>query len=131
MKKQQPAGQGVTHKNMTIVNLTEHPVTIMNRETMEVIARFPKGETVARLTQKTVNVGVLRFNDNGVVNEIPITETQFGETTGLPEPQDGVSFIVSRMIMSAHPERKDLLVPNGIIRNSEGVIIASESFAVN
>jgi hypothetical protein len=49
----------------------------------------------------------------------------------LPEPQEGVWFIVSSVVVSAHPERRDLLVPSDLVRDGSGVVTACRSFVVS
>jgi hypothetical protein len=107
---------------MTIVNCTPHAVNIVS-PTGETIATFPRGEIIPRLTQTTVTVGEM--------GGIPITETQFGETVGLPAPVEGTYLIVSRIVLSANMNRQDLLVPNGVVRDAAGNIIGCESLARN
>lgn len=107
---------------MKFLNCTPHPITLVNEEGVEIFT-LPKGEVIPRLTQTTQVVGE--------VMGIPITETQFGQTTDLPEPQEGVLLVVSRLVLTANPERKDLLVPNEMIRNAEGHIVGCKSLARN
>jgi hypothetical protein len=55
----------------------------------------------------------------------------FGELEGLPEPIEGVFFIVSRIVREAAKDRTDLLVPQGLIRDENGQPIGCESLSVN
>jgi hypothetical protein len=110
---------------MKIINLTPHAVNIINAD--NTVITFPS-EGNARCNQTTKKIGE--------INGIPLTETSFGEVIDLPEPNPvfGVHFtyyIVSRLVMQACPLRADLLVPNDIVRDSEGKIIGCKSFAVN
>ena len=66
---------------------------------------------------------------SGDINGIPLTTTSFGDVIDLPAPQDGVFFIVSRLVLSACPDRNDLLVPNDLVRDDNGNIIGAKSFA--
>lgn len=104
-----------------IINCTPHEITIVKNG--EIIQTFPRGEIIPRLAQKTIEYGSL--------NNVPLTKTEFGETENLPDEKEGIFFIVSRLVMSANPDRSDLLVPNGIVRDEGGVIIGSESLAIN
>ena len=105
-----------------LVNCTPHAINLVNEEGVEILV-LPKGEVIPRLTQTTQVVGE--------VMGIPITETQFGQTTDLPEPQEGVFLVVSRLVLAANPNRTDLLVPNEMVRNEEGHIVGCKSLARN
>lgn len=130
-----------------IINCTPHPITLViselrckhcggspstdrdvcdcggEYEIKEDEINLPKGEVVPRISQSTHKVDE--------VNGIPITETVFGETQDLPEAKDGTLLIVSRLILSANPNRKDLVVPNELLRDESGNIIGCKSLARN
>ena len=106
---------------MQFINCTPHPITLISQDGSFSI--FPKGEIVPRLVQNTVEVDT--------INGVSITETSFGETTNLPEKQEGVYLIVSRMILEANKDRNDLLVPNELVRDEAGVIIGCKSLSRN
>jgi hypothetical protein len=102
-----------------IINLTPHTINVVLEDrTIEI-----PSSGVARCSQSSQLVGE--------VNGIPLTATTFGEVIDLPEPTEDTLFIVSRLIMSACPERNDLLCPNELVRDEEGKIIGCKSFAVN
>lgn len=105
---------------MNLVNCTPHPLTLIRTDGSRLI--LPKGEIVPRLTQSTVDIGS--------IDGIRLTETVFGETTNLPEPQDNTVYIVSRLVLSANPYRQDLAVPNDLVRDENGQIIGCESLAM-
>lgn len=106
---------------MEILNYTPHTVNIVNAEG-EKIMDFPSvGE--ARCAQETKVIGTLGL--------VPITSTEFGEVSGLPEEKEGTYYIVSRLVRQALANRKDLLVPNDMMRNSEGQIVGCKSLASN
>jgi hypothetical protein len=50
---------------------------------------------------------------------IPITKTVFGEPENLPEPSIGRNYIVSQIIKTAFPDRKDLFVPVGVVYDKD------------
>ena len=106
---------------MKVINLTPHCVNMVS-STGEEIKKF-ESEGEARCSQKTIRIGE--------VDGIPLTQTFFGEVTGLPLEQEGIKYIVSRLVMQACPNRKDLLVPNEILRDNDGKIIGCQSFAIN
>lgn len=104
-----------------IKNLTPHTVTIVTDTGKNVIYK-PTG-VIPRLSTKTIQVGA--------VDGIPITSTVFREVQDMPEQQQDVYLIVSRMVLAAMPNRKDLLVPNELVRNDKGQIIGCRSLAKN
>lgn len=106
---------------MKLVNCTPHPINIVN-ENGEILT-LPKGVVVPRLSQSSTVV------DN--IAGVPITETVFGKTTDLPEEQEGVFLIVSRLVLAGNSHRKDLLVPNQLVRDAEGNILGCSSLARN
>ena len=103
------------------INLTPHNVNVV-REGEIILVIEPSG-TIARCKQETKEIGMLA--------NIPITETVFGEVENLPAPKENTYFIVSRLVLSACKDRKDLLVPNELVRDEEGNIIGCSSFSVN
>ncbi len=107
---------------MQIINCTPHPITIFGANN-EVLLQLQKGENVPRLEQSNKTVRHIAG--------IPITETVFGKTTDMPEQKEGVFLIVSRLVLSANPDRSDLLVPNDMVRDSDGNIIGCKSLARN
>lgn len=109
------------NKEMKIINLTPHKVTIIKED--GTLIQELKSQGIARLTQQTIRIGE--------INNIPLTHTIFGQVEGLPMVQDGIYYIVSRMILENCIDRKDLLVPNEVVRDINGNIIGCKSLANN
>ena len=107
---------------MTFINCTPHPISLLDSND-EVLMTLPKGVVVPRLTQSTKQVDV--------VEGVSITETSFGEIQDLPEPKEGVLLIVSRLVLTACPNRNDLVVPNELVRDSHGNVKGCKSLAKN
>ncbi len=103
---------------MRIVNLTPHAVTI-NGLTIQPDGRIP------RLREETREVDQITVDGH----TLPVIETTLGELEGLPEPADGVVYVVSRMVAEAAPRRHDLYFPGRLLRDSEGRIVGAESLA--
>ncbi|MBD8045821.1 hypothetical protein [Clostridium faecium] len=106
-------------KNIEILNYTPHTVNIIQQGKVKNLVSVGN----ARCIQETKKIGE--------INNIPITSTTFGQVEGLPEEKEGVYYIVSRLILQACPQRRDLLVPNDIVRDEEGKIIGCKSLANN
>ncbi len=108
---------------MEIVNLTPHEVKIIGDDG-NVVAVFPSAG-VARASQHDVPAGE--------INSISVVKTEFGEVSGLPEPTEGVVFIVSRITVEAARAQgrttDDLLTTSGAVRDDQGRIVGCRAFA--
>ncbi len=71
----------------------------------------------------------------GCVNKIgifyPIVRVTFGDVVDLPEERPDTFLIVSAMVRSALPNRKDLASPGDLIRNDQGVVIGCKNLIIN
>ena len=96
------------------------------------------------LTPHEVNVGELDLPTSGLVARVdvahrevghhagvPLLVGSYGEVSNLPEPEDGVLYIVSAAVRTALPERNDLASPAHLVRDEEGRIIGCLAFEVN
>ncbi len=106
-----------------LVNCTPHDIVLISGEKTYTIP----SAWVARVSEKFVDVVESERSDDLVV---AIMSRQFGEVTGLPEPKEGTKYIVSVMVKSACPERKDLVQPAGFVRDGNGHILGCSFFAV-
>jgi hypothetical protein len=77
---------------MKFVNLTPHRIVLNNGTVFE-------SEGVCR-----VDSSYTPFDENG------ISRVVFGEVTGLPEPQEGVVYIVSGLVVQALKGKRDDVV---------------------
>jgi hypothetical protein len=108
---------------MTIINLTPHPINIIDEEGN--IIKVFESAGVARATQEDAEIGTLEG--------IPIIETEFGEPIGLPEYSQGTYYIVSAITAKAASlsgrSTRDLLLTGKTVRNSDGQIIGCQALA--
>ena len=104
-----------------LLNFTPHPITIVNADGK--IMRTIESSGLVRLKTSTVSAG---FS----LQDIPVTTTQFGEPEGLPNYNEGVYYIVSQIVKSALPSRKDLLVPAEVVRDEKGNILGCRSLGI-
>lgn len=102
---------------MKLFNLTAHEVII--ERCYERIVIEPE-EFPARRLSTTIVVGELEI-DGGTVD---LESTSFGEVENLPEEEEGVGYIVSRIVAEACPQRHDLYVRSGEVRDASGRVIA-------
>ena len=108
---------------MKLVNLTPHTITLVLDGATIVVE--PAG-TVARVMQQET---VKRVVDvDGV--PVPVMEPKFGDVEGLPDPEDGTMFIVSRMVKGAVPNRDDVVVPGKQLRDAEGRIVGAAALSL-
>ena len=108
---------------MTIINLTPHPINIIDEEGN--IIKVFESAGVARATQEDAEIGTLEG--------IPIIETEFGELIGLPEYSQGTYYIVSAITAKAASlsgrNTRDLFLTGKTVRNSDGQIIGCQALA--
>ena len=105
---------------MNLVNLTPHAINLITN-TGETVS-LPSTGTIARVSSKSVTVG----ETEGIL----LTQVTFGEVESLP-PSDGRTFIVSVLVRSALPNRKDLASPGELVRDAAGNVIGCKTLIVN
>lgn len=107
---------------MTLINLTPHAVTVIIDDQQQIT--IPPSGQVARCTEIT--------ESNGAVNldgfQIPVVKKRFGQVLNLPPKQEGVYYIVSLAVAQA-ARRDDLLIPDELVRDKNGVILGCRRFA--
>lgn len=108
---------------MKILNLTPHTVNLILSNSQEL--RFEKEPLMARVSTTEEVVDVLSAAPS---IQIPLIKVVFGEVENLPEKEIGTYLIVSRMVKSAANGRADLLIPSGLVRDSNGTIIGCKGF---
>ncbi|MDA3854984.1 MAG: hypothetical protein PF569_01905 [Candidatus Woesearchaeota archaeon] len=115
---------------MKIINLTPHPIHIMDDFKTRLKTYSSKG--LVRLETNTVDAGI-------IIDNIPITTTKFNDlkyftksnnVKSFPKYNTGIFYIVSQLVKSALPERSDLLVPSNIMRDSNGNILGCKSLGI-
>jgi len=62
--------------------------------------------------------------------EIPRVRVGYGKVSGLPEPEKGVIYVVSQLVVQALPDRSDLAYPHELHRDSAGTITGFSALAV-
>lgn len=113
---------------MEFRNLTPHPVAITIDGQTTAVAIPSVG--VARAIQRDVPLGSVEID--GVL--VPVVQTVYEGTDGLPEPTEGVRFIVSSITIEAARAAgrvtNDLLFPSGFAkRDANGQIIGVSALA--
>ena len=100
---------------MKLINLTPHDITVEKKDGTRVT--YPASGQVARVEIEDVCVGH--------VDGLPVYKGKPKKLVGIPNPQDGVMYIVSLFVLQ-HANREDLVSPNtsDAIRDDEGKIVA-------
>lgn len=116
-----------------IINLTQHAVSIAGQT----------WEPTARPARVNEEVSLVAFLDTGrtrhhwdevgsgmpLPHEVPVRTVRLGQPVDLPDPAPGVYYVVSRMVADAAPDRRDLLIPHGMVRDDAGRVIGAEGVA--
>jgi hypothetical protein len=106
------------------VNLTPHPVTIFGDDDTEVTT-IPTSGMVARLTETATET------ETGSIDGIASVAVTLGAVDGLPDPTDGVIYIVSMPLLmgmrASGNTRMDVRYPYGQVRDAEGRIMGCRS----
>ena len=100
----------------TLINLTPHLLNIIAADGSTVYIP-PDGNRIARVASTSSIVAT--------VNGINISRQTFGKVVDLPDAQDDVVFIVSRMVKDRVPDRDDVVVYGNPIRDTDGKIIGA------
>lgn len=103
-----------------LVNLTPHTLNLHAADG-SIIDIQPSGD-IARVASTTATVAT--------INGLNISQQTFGKVVGLPDAQDGVVYIVSRMVKDRVPDRDDVLVPGAPVRDSKGNIIGANGLSL-
>lgn len=100
----------------TLINLTPHILNIVAADGSTVYIP-PDGNRIARVGSTSSIVAT--------VNGININKQTFGKIVDLPDAQDDVVLIVSRMVKDRVPDRADVVVPGVPFRDADGKIIGA------
>jgi len=103
---------------MELVNLTPHTLNILRADGSEIKL---KSEGLARVASSSWATGF--------VDGISVYETSFGEVEGLPEERHDTYLVVSRLVLQAAENRKDLLSPGQLVRNEAGQPIGCQGLS--
>lgn len=101
---------------LKFVNLTPHILNIIAANGSTVYIP-PDGNRIARVGSISSIVAT--------VNGININRQTFGKIMDLPDAQDGIIYIVSRMVKDRVPDRADVVVPGVPFRDADGKIIGA------
>jgi hypothetical protein len=105
-----------------MINLTPHAVRVVSPDGT-LLAEYPASGLVARVSMETAPALTL-YGQTGA--EIPVCTQRPGPVTGLPPVRltgagsYGELYIVSAMVRTACPDRRDLFSPGELVRGADG-----------
>jgi hypothetical protein len=103
-----------------LINMTPHTINVFRDDgTVEDIP----SSGIIRVASTQVKVCEIRG--------IPVYKTIFGEVIGLPPKRIGIFYVVSRLVLSACPERDDLLAPGTLVRDDKGQPIGCKGLVID
>lgn len=104
----------------TLINLTPHVLNLIAADG-SITDIQPSGD-VARVASSSAVVAT--------INGINVSKQTFGDVVGLPAAQDGVVFIVSRMVKDRVADRSDVLVPGTPARDADGKVVGADGLSL-
>lgn len=102
---------------MNLINLTAHTINVHGLEPIKTSGFIARVQTHLHQDQEINGVPVFVRSGETVVN--------------VPEPMEGVMYIVTSYVREALPARKDLLSPAKFTRDKNGVVIGCAAFEIN
>lgn len=105
---------------MDIVNMTPHPINLLDEDNNPIQTIAPSGDTI-RLSQEEQVVDS--------IDGVDVLYITFSASDSLPEPIEGTYFIVSALVANAYPERIDFLMVAGTVRDENGRIAGCTAWA--
>lgn len=118
-----------------IVNCTAHPISIWG-ESDEVILTIEPSGNAARCEMKVDHLGDFhQIPDGCSLSEacIPlfgVEQTNGSVTRDLPVPEEGVMYVVSKIVAMANPHREDLLMIWDTVRDDSGKVLGCRGLSL-
>ena len=101
-------------------NLTPHTINVVDASGASMLT-LPASGSVARCRATAT--------ETERVDGVPVFKTVDGEVEGLPEPQNGVLYVVSALVREAvKATRTDVVSPAEFVRDAEGKILGCKGF---
>ena len=110
-----------------LVNCCPHDINILNEEN-KIIWSLPQGEHTARCRRYEETAPEIILDDGTVV--FATKKVVRREILDLPEPKEGVLYIVSKWVAEWAIGRNDLLVPNGVVKGNDGTKLGCRGLSV-
>jgi hypothetical protein len=107
---------------MRLVNLTAHKVTLVTPDGDLTIE--PSGQ-VARVSEIYSHIDEIEVGEA----KLPFGHVSYSAIEGLPDPEPGVLYIVSRPVAERATDRNDLVVPYRLVRDEAGAVVGAAGLA--
>lgn len=118
-------------RKVTLMNCTPHEIVVRSEDGAVLYSIAPSGN-IARAdgVRKHVEDLILDMRA-GHGKPVPVCRVSYGSLTGLPEPHDGVLYVVSVLAAQAAKAvgRSDVLVVDQAVRDEQGRVIGCRGFA--
>ena len=109
-------------EKMRVVNLTPHHIKVVHPHDPNVVKEYAPSGVVCRVKLSSEKVDT--------IDDMPVYETQHEAVDNLPEPEDGVVYLVSRLVVEClQGERMDVISPGDAIRDRSGRIVGCRGFS--
>lgn len=106
-------------RRVTVVNLTGHPLRLGNQAHN---LRFRSSGRISLDTQYAETERVTVESEDGTIT-VPLLKLLSGDDDALPEPQEGVLYVVSGLV-AGRVKRPDIVAPARLHRESGRVLYA-------
>lgn len=112
---------------MTVVirNLTPHQVVVSPSGDITQSITLESEGSPSRVTAKRTVIAYLQVDSL----DIPIHALHYDGVPDLPNEVEGTFLIVSRLVAERFLKRKDLLIPDELIRDDSGTVVACQSLS--
>jgi hypothetical protein len=111
-------------------NFTPHVVKIIDSNGNVAMEIPPEGVQV-RVKEQVEYEGIIQFKHEGFFRGVPVVRKKYAEIEGLPQQEDGVTLIVSVIVLNAS-DRSDLVCPDtgpdSVVRDEDGNILGVRRF---
>jgi hypothetical protein len=114
-------------KNVRLVNLTPHVIRLQvpNVDSLIEIPPCDKNKP-ARCEEVKKHEFTFYLNDE----PIDVYSKEFTNVVNVPKEQEGVLYIVSRIVKNAIPDRKDIICVGDTVRDENGFIAYCINFSI-
>ena len=111
-------------------NLTAHEIVLHTEDGTRL--HLPAAPTVPRLIREGGSTTDLTaVGPEGAAHPVTVAvgERVTGLEPALPEPEEGVLLVTSRVVATFHPERTDLVWPDDLLRDEAGRVVGARRLA--
>ena len=113
---------------MHLVNLCPHEIDLILDDGAEVL--LPPCAKPARAAMERTLDRVVRLELESGPIDVPLSTVEMGDVSELPPPADDTWYVVSLVVAYAYPERSDLLVPDDLVRDEAGRVVACQALSL-